>query len=84
VVSWIFFALSLVFGVLLVGLIGLHIFLMCRGQTTFEYIMLRKTEEQKNIEKTKEKEIELNISGESIREKKIEAEVIFHTNSEEG
>lgn len=46
--------------------------------------MLRKTEEQKNIEKTKEKEIELNISGESIREKKIEAEVIFHTNSEEG
>ncbi len=43
VVSWIFFALSLVFGGLLVGLIGLHIFLMCRGQTTFEYIMLRRT-----------------------------------------
>lgn len=81
--SWVFFTFSLVFGGLLVGLISLHIFLMCRGQTTFEYIMLRKTQEQKNVENTKEKEIELNISGETIREKKVSGEVIFQPTSEE-
>jgi len=47
--AWALFAICLIFSVLIVGLLFLHIFLIIKGLTTFEFIM-QKRESEKNLE----------------------------------
>ena len=42
IAGWFFFALAAIFGVLLFVLIILHIYLMVKGLTTFEFIMMKR------------------------------------------
>ena len=44
IAGWLFFSFALVFTVLLTVLVSLHIYLNIVGMTTFQYIMLKRTE----------------------------------------
>lgn len=46
ITDWIFFAITLVFATLLLILISLHIYLFSKNLTTFQFIMIRRAEEQ--------------------------------------
>jgi uncharacterized membrane protein YcjF (UPF0283 family) len=50
VAGWVFFAIALLFGVLLLLLIALHVYLTVTGVTTFQFIMDRRMKEQKENE----------------------------------
>ena len=45
VVGWFAGLVSTVFGILIVALISLHMYLIWHNMTTFEYIMLKKAED---------------------------------------
>ena len=47
VVGWFAGLVSTVFGVLIVALISLHMYLIWHNMTTFEYIMLKRTEDER-------------------------------------
>ena len=54
--SWISGALNSVFAFLLLNLIGLHIYLMCKGMSTYEFIVAQREQEKKKaIEESKER-----------------------------
>ena len=65
VFGWITGLIALGFLILVVALIGLHMFLIWHNLTTFEYIMLKKTEDEKN--KAKEA-IQMNKSSNTSKE----------------
>jgi len=44
---WAFSAVVAVFCILLMNLVGLHIYLICKGITTYQFIMLQREEEKK-------------------------------------
>jgi hypothetical protein len=48
IVSWIVGFIVLIFVVMLIGLISLHSFLMCNNMTTFDYILSKKTHEERS------------------------------------
>ncbi len=44
---WVISVFVLVFWILVSNLIGLHIYLICKGLTTYQFIMLQREEERK-------------------------------------
>ncbi len=51
IVVWIFSLIAIIFSILLLNLIGLHAYLICKGLTTYQFIMLQREEEKcKKIE----------------------------------
>jgi hypothetical protein len=46
VVSWAFGGILLVFTILMLSLLGFHIFLIAIGKSTFEYLMGQKKEQK--------------------------------------
>ena len=49
--NWIMGFIAGIFMILLIGLVSLHMFLIYKDMTTFEYIMLKKTlDEKKKLE----------------------------------
>jgi beta-lactamase regulating signal transducer with metallopeptidase domain len=59
IVIWIIGVVVCVFALLLINLIILHVYLHCKGLTTYEFILIRKEEERlEEIErKAKEEEV---------------------------
>ena len=54
ITSWIFFAVSLIFAILLLVLVSLHIYLIANGLTTFQFIMNRRAEKQAEMDENRE------------------------------
>ena len=72
VTSWVVLAIIFILAILLLNLILLHVYLGCKGYTTYQFIMVRREEERreevrKKSEENMKKEEEIRVKYQNMK-----------------